>query len=319
MLAPGHARFLGGMAVLVRGRTAARDLTPRHPPGSVRARAGSSMHVPVASHVRRVLLRAPALALLALALLSRPDVAPAQDAPGPVDTPFVALVVDASTGLGIPDASVSAPGTGRSARTNAVGFAVIAPLPGERQLRVRVERIGYQPADATLQVGSPPIRVELRPVAIPIEGVEVRSILARESTPGAFTNVDRRHRADHWGQDMPMLLGATCPAPTPTPTRATASATRTSRSAASRSGGSACRSTACRSTIPSRTRSTGSIIPTLASSAHEVQVQRGVGSALYGDDVARRRGQCRDDPLPDRPRARARSGRPARSTRSANR
>lgn len=241
------------------------------------------MHVLVASHPGRRLRLAPALAVLGLAFLLHDGAALAQAPPGAVDTPFVALVVDASTGLGIPDASVSAPGTGRSARTNAVGYAAITPLPGETQLRVRVERIGYAPAEATLQVGSPPIKVELRRVAIPIEGVEVRSILARESTPGAFTNVGRATiERDHWGQDLPVLLGANVPG-----TYAYSDAGNgIGYSYLKIRGFGQRRIGVTINGIPLNDPQSREVYwidhPDLATSAQSIQVQRGVGAAVYG-------------------------------------
>src|SRR5687767_5866269 len=95
-------------------------------------------------------------------------------------TTFVVQVVDQVTNAGIPDASVSVPGTDRAARTNAGGFATLTPLPGETTVLVRVERVGYAPATVSLSLGGPPILAPLTPAPIPIEGVEVRSILARE-------------------------------------------------------------------------------------------------------------------------------------------
>jgi iron complex outermembrane receptor protein len=236
------------------------------------------MHVLVASH-----LRSASAAVVALALLLDAGAALAQAPSGAVDTPFVALVVDASTGLGIPDASVSAPGTGRSARTNAAGFAVIAPLPGESQLRVRVERIGYAPAEATLQVGSPPIRVELDPVAIRLEGVEVKSILAREGTPGAFTDVDRATiERDHWGQDLPVLLGANVPG-----TYAYSDAGNgIGYSYLKIRGFGQRRIGVTVNGIPLNDPQSREVYwidhPDLATSAQTIQVQRGVGASVYG-------------------------------------
>src|SRR5688572_15819722 len=199
-------------------------------------------------------------------------------------TIFVVQVVDQGTNAGIPDASVSVPGTDRAARTNAGGFATLTPLPGETTVLVRVERVGYAPASVSLSLGGPPILVPLTPAPISIEGVEVRSILAREgSTPGAFTDVDRTTiEREHWGQDMPMLLAGEVPG-----TYAYSDAGNgIGYSYLKIRGFSQRRIGVTINGIPLNDPQSREVYwidhPDLATSAQSVQVQRGVGASVYG-------------------------------------
>jgi iron complex outermembrane receptor protein len=226
--------------------------------------------------------RAAAL-LFALAVLPLPGATSAQD-DVPTSPVFSGQVVDAVTGSGIPGVSVVPPGSGRGQETNAQGFFVLQPGPGETRLRVRVERIGYRPVEVTLAAGGPPLRIVLHPVAIPIEGVEVRSIVAAEGrTPGAFTNLDRETiERDHWGQDLPVLLGGNVPG---------AYAYSDAGNGIGYSylkirGFGQRRIGVTINGIPLNDPQSREVYwidhPDLAASAQSIQVQRGVGSAVYG-------------------------------------
>ena len=209
---------------------------------------------------------------------------------GSSDGPLRGHVVEATTGTPIPGAWVEILGTGKGVLTNARGQFSLPRDPVRDISLVRIARVGYAPTVVQVAASDMGIfatwahRVELKPVAIPIEGVEVRSILAREGrTPGAFTDVDRATiERDHWGQDLPVLLSANVPG------------TYSYSDAGNGIGYSYLkirgfgqrRIGVTINGIPLNDPQSREVYwidhPDLATSAQSIQVQRGVGAAVYG-------------------------------------
>lgn len=219
----------------------------------------------------------------AIALPLLPAAAPA------AATPLLrGQVVDAKDGAPLPGASVRLLGTRRGAVADARGSFALAPEPGTTSGRVRVDLVGYDGAevalDATADGAGAPARIPLTPVAIPIEGAEVRSVTAVAGrAPGAFTDVDRATIVrDHVGQDLPVLLGANVPG-----TYAYSDAGNgIGYSYLKIRGFGQRRIGVTINGIPLNDPESREVYwidhPDLAVSAQSIQVQRGVGSSVYG-------------------------------------
>ncbi len=195
-------------------------------------------------------------------------------------------VIDASDGRAVTGASVRIVGSSSNATTDESGNFAIMPPSDARTWRVRIERVGYQSAESEITVSAspnPPPVIALKPIAIPIEGVEVRSVLARASTPGAFTDVDRATiERDHYGQDLPVLLAGNVPG-----TYAYSDAGNgIGYSYLKIRGFGQRRIGVTINGIPLNDPQSREVYwidhPDLAASAQSIQVQRGVGAAVYG-------------------------------------
>ena len=202
---------------------------------------------------------------------------------------FLGWIVDAVTGVSVPGVSITIEdGSGRHEISDAQGRFRVTPADTKPVLSVEVRRIGYRPVRALIPMttgsGGSPTKILLWPAPIPLEGVEVRSILARAgATPGAFTDVDRATiERDHWGQDLPVLLGANVPG-----TYAYSDAGNgIGYSYLKIRGFGQRRIGVTINGIPLNDPQSREVYwidhPDLATSAQTVQVQRGVGASVYG-------------------------------------
>ncbi len=203
-------------------------------------------------------------------------------------------VVDAADGRPVAGASVRLIGTTRGTTSNADGYFEIPDIDGTFETpteprstgpRVRIDRVGYEGVESPLEPGAAvPTRIALKAVAIPIEGVEVRSVLATEGrTSGAFTDLDRATiERDHYGQDLPMLLAGNVPG-----TYAYSDAGNgIGYSYLKIRGFGQRRIGVTINGIPLNDPQSREVYwidhPDLATSAQSIQVQRGVGAAVYG-------------------------------------
>lgn len=239
---------------------------------------------------RSFLIFQMALLCVAARAHSQPDHPRIFETPG-----YHGHVIDALTSRPISGASISVQGESQTAVSDENGFFAIM-LPSRTSALVEVRRIGYARARAMIpnttritgpgkedNIASVATRILLRPEAIPIEGVEVRSILARAGTPGAFTDVDRATiERDHYGQDLPVLLAGNVPG-----TYAYSDAGNgIGYSYLKIRGFGQRRIGVTINGIPLNDPQSREVYwidhPDLATSAQTIQVQRGVGAAVYG-------------------------------------
>ena len=81
-------------------------------------------------------------------------------------------VVDAKSGLPIADVSIAVPGTSSAARSGTRGEFRLSNVPGTTA-RLRLSRIGYQPASVDAQVGDVSVRVEMTQSSVKLDAVVV--------------------------------------------------------------------------------------------------------------------------------------------------
>jgi iron complex outermembrane receptor protein len=214
-------------------------------------------------------------ALLACALLFAHPVG-AQDGIGPLE----GRVVDAATGEPLAGASVRALNTRLGTTTAADGSFTLRVGP---MITLRAEMIGYAAVEIVPSSQAGDLVFRLTPVAIPLEGAEVNSHLAREGrSPTAFTTIDRADiQRDYYGQDLPMLL-----AETPGAYAYSDAGNGIGYSYLKIRGFSSRRIGVTINGIPLNDPQSREVYwidhPDLAASAQEIQVQRGVGASAYG-------------------------------------
>ena len=223
-------------------------------------------------------------AALALAFAWLPRFATAEEPPP--QAIVHGTVVDATSGQPVAPARVTLhPEPLHETLTDKDGefrFPPVAPGPYEIEIR----RLGY--AIARIAVNAHPdstagIAVKLDPRALPGPEIEVTTARAAEGeTPVAFTELDRKEIRDkYWAQDVPMLL-----AETPGTYAYSDAGNGIGYSYVKIRGFSQRRVAVTINGIPLNDPESHEVYwvdhPDLIASAQSVQVQRGVGSALYG-------------------------------------
>lgn len=229
---------------------------------------------------------------LVLALLLSP-IAPrglAQEAPEatppPVPrAPLHGRVVDAATGQPVPQARVTLRTAPRADTvTDQDGeFRFEGRLPGVHE--IEVSRLGYVTlrVQASVSETAPVLVLEMESMALPGPQLEVTTTRATErETPAAFTELSRPEIQErYWAQDVPMLL-----AETPGTYAYSDAGNGIGYSYVKLRGFSQRRVAVTVNGIPLNDPQTHEVYwvdhPDLLASASTVQVQRGVGSALYG-------------------------------------
>jgi iron complex outermembrane receptor protein len=229
---------------------------------------------------------------LVLALLLSPA-APrgfAQEAPEatPPPVPRASLhgrVVDATTGQPVPEARVTLRTAPRADTvTDQDGeFHFEGRLPGVHE--IEVSRLGYVTLRIRASVSEtvPVLVLEMESMALPGPQLEVTTTRAMErETPTAFTELTRPEIQErYWAQDVPMLL-----AETPGTYAYSDAGNGIGYSYVKLRGFSQRRVAVTVNGIPLNDPQTHEVYwvdhPDLLASASTVQVQRGVGSALYG-------------------------------------
>jgi TonB-linked SusC/RagA family outer membrane protein len=109
-------------------------------------------------------------------------------------------VVDAKTGLPIPDASVAVEGSTPVARSGTRGEFRLTNVPGSNA-RLRVARIGYQLATVDARVGDEALRVEMTEMAVKLDAVVVTGTVGASQTRALGNSVG--------GVDVPKALALT--------------------------------------------------------------------------------------------------------------
>jgi iron complex outermembrane recepter protein len=230
-------------------------------------------------------------ATLLLATVTSPLVAqtpspPPEATPPPV--PRASLqgkVVDVATGQPVPEARVTLITAPRAETvTDQNGeFHFDGRIPGVHE--VEVSRLGYVTlrVQATVSETSPVLVLEVESMALPGPQLEVTTTRATErETPTAFTELSRPEiKERYWSQDVPMLL-----AETPGTYAYSDAGNGIGYSYVKLRGFAQRRVAVTINGIPLNDPETHEVYwvdhPDLLASASTIQVQRGVGSALYG-------------------------------------
>jgi iron complex outermembrane receptor protein len=202
------------------------------------------------------------------------------------------VVLDAETGRPLADVRVRTVGVPaadvRETTTNADGVFRLERLP-VAPVEIEATRLGYLPQRVLVDLSDPGVdpaataTLRLTPRPLPLPGIEVTTTRAVErESPVAFTELDREKvRERYWGQDVPMLL-----AETPGVYAYSDAGNGVGYSYVKIRGFSQRRVAVTINGIPLNTPESKEVYwvdhPDLLASAANVQVQRGVGSALYG-------------------------------------
>lgn len=126
---------------------------------------------------------------------------PVTDAPPGVR--LSGVVRDAATGRPVPSAWIVLPILGRRAQTGPDGRFVVDGVSAGRTLVLHVEQLGYDPAEVVVvpEADAAPVRVELRPRPLELEGMEVSAARAYQVDERLARRVDRyRYGATIHGQ-----------------------------------------------------------------------------------------------------------------------
>jgi iron complex outermembrane receptor protein len=212
--------------------------------------------------------------------------APPEATPPPVPRASVhGKVVDAATGLPVPEARVTLRTEPKAETvTDQHGeFHFRGRLPGMHE--VEVSRLGYVTLriQASVSETAPILVLEMDAMALPGPQLEVTTTRAEErETPVAFTELSQPEiKERYWSQDVPMLL-----AETPGTYAYSDAGNGIGYSYVKLRGFAQRRVAVTINGIPLNDPETHEVYwvdhPDLLASASTVQVQRGVGSALYG-------------------------------------
>ena len=223
-------------------------------------------------------------------------------APSEADTRFRTVltgsVLDAATGAplanvkvtwsagiaGATPESLSAPRNvmARSTATDAAGHFAFDPAP-QGMGSIAASRLGYQSTSRSLAAEETDVEIRLAAQALPGPAIEVTTTRPQErGSAVAFTRLDREEvRAKYWAQDVPMLL-----AETPGVYAYSDAGNGIGYSYVKVRGFSQRRVAVTINGIPLNDPQSHEVYwvdhPDLLASASSLQVQRGVGSALYG-------------------------------------
>ncbi len=235
---------------------------------------------------------APTLVLLSAIsfFIGAPAPAPAQPQPAPSAT-ISGRVLDAQTGLPIPNVQIrrleEAAGAGPPRRTlsdsqGAFTLEAVPPGPAEfefTRIGYARRRLSFDPGDIAAQ----PFEIRLEPRALPGPEIEVTTTRATErGSAVAFTELERPAiQGRYWAQDVPMLL-----AETPGVYAYSDAGNGVGYSYVKIRGFPQRRVAVTINGIPLNDPETHEVYwvdhPDLLASAQSLQIQRGVGSALYG-------------------------------------
>src|SRR2546428_6091373 len=192
-------------------------------------------------------------------------------------------VLDAQTGEAIPSARVRiASPPAETAAGSAGEFSFFNLPPGTYE--VEASRVGYTAERRAVTVGADTVAVEFRlePRPVPVAPVEITTTATERGSAVAFTDLDRKEiQQRYWAQDVPMLL-----AETPGVYSYSDAGNGIGYSYVKIRGFPQRRVAVTINGIPLNDPESHEVYwvdhPDLLSSAQSLQVQRGVGSALYG-------------------------------------
>ncbi len=193
-------------------------------------------------------------------------------------------VTDAATHRALPGANIILVGTTVGTTTDKTGsFELTGILPGKYVVAVRY--IGYATARKTVLIGKGPAKIvfALRPQIISTQEIMVTANRAKfRETPVAFTNIPRKElKNDYWAQDIPMLLSEV-----PGVYAYSDAGNGVGYTYVKIRGFDQKRVSVMINGIPLNDPEDHQVywvdMPDLASSVRDIQIQRGVGSSLYG-------------------------------------
>ena len=193
-------------------------------------------------------------------------------------------VTDAATHRPLPGANILLVGTTLGTTTDASGsFALTGLLPGKYTVAVRY--IGYKTVQKTVRIGRKPVKLifELQPQTISAQEIVVTANRATfRETPVAFTNISRKElKNTYWAQDIPMLLTEV-----PGVYAYSDAGNSVGYTYVKIRGFDQKRVSVMINGIPLNDPEDHQVywvdMPDLASSVRDIQIQRGVGSSLYG-------------------------------------
>ena len=191
-------------------------------------------------------------------------------------------VVDRDAGTPIAGAVVQTEDGKSGTITDQDGNFTLRDLP-QAQIKLIVRSLGYELYKKTLAVGEGMLDVRLVPAMLRGQDVVVTGDRARlRETPVAFTNIPQREiERTYWAQDMPMLL-----AQTPGVYAYSDGGNGIGYSYLSVRGFPQSRVAVLINGVPHNDPESHEVywvdMPDLAASVQDIQVQRGVGSSMYG-------------------------------------
>ncbi|NOY77846.1 MAG: TonB-dependent receptor, partial [Calditrichaeota bacterium] len=193
-------------------------------------------------------------------------------------------VTDAATHRPLPGANVILVGTQLGTTTDASGsFRITGLLPGKYTVAVRF--IGYKSVQKTVLIGKKPVTLafELQPQTLSTQEIVITANRAKfRETPVAFTNISRKElKTNYWAQDIPMLLTEV-----PGVYAYSDAGNGVGYTYVKIRGFDQKRISVMINGIPLNDPEDHQVywvdMPDLASSVRDIQIQRGVGSSLYG-------------------------------------
>jgi hypothetical protein len=136
-----------------------------------------------------VLVPSVGLGLCLLCLVDITSVSGQQPVAVPEVQTVRGVVVDSSSGAGIPGASVTSTESGRRALSDSVGAFVLSEVPLGAEL-LRVEGFGYEDliVPVSVTIGMEPLEVRLQPSPIELEGIDVRGRGSRAALSGVVVD-----------------------------------------------------------------------------------------------------------------------------------
>ncbi len=191
-------------------------------------------------------------------------------------------VTETSTGAPLAGAAVAVQNTYLGAATNANGqFAIERLKPGNYTLTVQL--LGYQPYTQNIALAANQrLTIELTPQDLLLQEALVRGIKASQNTATTYTNLSRAQiEPINLGQDMPFLLQQT-----PSVVVTSDAGAGIGYTGMRIRGTDATRINVTVNGIPINDAESHSVfwvnMPDFASSTHDIQIQRGVGTSTNG-------------------------------------
>jgi iron complex outermembrane receptor protein len=193
-------------------------------------------------------------------------------------------VVDARTGEPIPDANIRITQTGHAAATEVNGEFDFANLP-DGSIELVITHIAYRPWRRTAPAESMPPEMRLQPIIHEEQGIVVTTNRAlRGESPVAFENITTEEiRRSYYAQDVPMLLTQA-----PGVYASSDNGNGIGYSYLSIRGFSQRRVSVLINGVPLNDPESHEVywidLPDLPENTQDIQIQRGVGTTLYGSN-----------------------------------
>ena len=199
---------------------------------------------------------------------------------------FNGLIVDGQNGEAVPGAMIKLVGYDFSAVSNADGEFTLRDIP-EQSGNLVITHQGYNVKKATFTMtDSRSVKIELEPRILQGQDVIITSDRAEKgATPAAFSNISRDNiERDFWAQDTPMLLSTT-----PNMFAYSDAGNGLGYSYLKLRGFNQNRVSVMINGIPLNGAESHEVywvdLPDFAGSVQDIQIQRGVGTSMYGQSA----------------------------------